>query len=105
MVQYSDKEDWGPRPFRFINAWLDRKGHILMMKNAWLQIGVDQQQSNIVLNLRGLCDVLQVWNQAEYSDLDQRIVTVGKHIEELDMRAEILSSQEVQPKREKSVLL
>ncbi|KAK8675611.1 hypothetical protein V6N13_033676 [Hibiscus sabdariffa] len=29
----SGEVDWGPRPFRFLNCWLEKKGHVKLMES------------------------------------------------------------------------
>ncbi|KAK8713122.1 hypothetical protein V6N13_148347 [Hibiscus sabdariffa] len=58
--------NWGPQPFRFLNAWLERKGHIKVMGDEWRRISVSHTTSSVVDRLRELKVFLKQWNRESF---------------------------------------
>lgn len=41
IVLYSNEDDWGPRPFRFINAWISHPDFQNVVVNSWREGGIE----------------------------------------------------------------
>ncbi|KAK8586192.1 hypothetical protein V6N13_130714 [Hibiscus sabdariffa] len=56
--------DWGPKPFRFLNCWLERHGHVQIMEYEWRRITETASSSiSFVDKLRSLKAFLKVLNR------------------------------------------
>ncbi|KAK8656925.1 hypothetical protein V6N13_098859 [Hibiscus sabdariffa] len=56
--------DWGPRPFRFLNYWLEKRGHVKLMESEWRRISAEASKPLPILEkLRRLKGLLKVWNR------------------------------------------
>ncbi|XP_058746325.1 uncharacterized protein LOC131619219 [Vicia villosa] len=69
-----DKEDWGPKPFKFNNGWFDNKFFLPYVESSWKDIKV-YGRSDYVLKekLRLLKIRLHDWNVAVYGKNDLEI--------------------------------
>ncbi|KAK8639912.1 hypothetical protein V6N13_138278 [Hibiscus sabdariffa] len=81
----SDMADWGPRPFRFLNCWLERHGHVRIMEAEWCQI-TDSAPSplSFVEKLRSLKVFLKVWNRESFGSVDLQIETTAEFLNDLE---------------------
>ncbi|XP_068492295.1 uncharacterized protein [Phaseolus vulgaris] len=70
VVKSMDK-DWGPRPFRTIDAWLTERGFSEMVKNNWNSYSV---QGNALVRfkekLKCLKEDLKVWNMDVFGNIN-----------------------------------
>ncbi|KAK8704033.1 hypothetical protein V6N13_047668 [Hibiscus sabdariffa] len=77
--------DWGPRPFRFLNCWLEKPSHVKLMGEEWGRItGVVQSPMSIMDKLRLLKSFLKVWNREPFGSVDLQIEVSTKLINDLD---------------------
>ncbi|KAL4378674.1 hypothetical protein GQ457_02G029430 [Hibiscus cannabinus] len=91
--------DWGPRPFRFLNYWLEKKGHVRLMESKWRRIGeAAGSPVNILEKLRRLKSFLKVWNRESFGSVDLQIEVTTDLLNDLDER--IGGVEEVQWLRE-----
>ena len=93
-----EANDWGPKPFRFNNYWLQNNNLKKVVEVEWRK-GVVGGWMGFVLKskLKGLRATLKEWNRCEYGDVDGRLVKLKEDIEGLDKRSEgvFLSVEEV----------
>lgn len=79
----SQCQNWGPRPFRFIDAWLQHKGCLPVIRKAWINGG----NMNIMDKLRSVKPDLKKWNTEEFGSIDDNIVKLENQIQHWDMIA------------------
>ncbi|KAK8682807.1 hypothetical protein V6N13_055180 [Hibiscus sabdariffa] len=66
--------DWGPRPFRFLNCWLEKRGHVKLMESEWHRISEEASTSlSILEKLRRLKGFLKVWTRESFGSVDLQI--------------------------------
>ncbi|KAK8578606.1 hypothetical protein V6N13_100434 [Hibiscus sabdariffa] len=86
--------DWGPRPFKLINAWLEKEDckQVLCDPSNKAQ----SPSRGIAFKLKKAKLALKKWNQKSCGDFDKRILELERKIETLDSRKEgsILNSSE-----------
>ncbi|MCH83420.1 LINE-1 reverse transcriptase like, partial [Trifolium medium] len=90
--------DWGPKPFRFNNNWIDHKHFKKMVEDRWRGMEVSGWMSFVLEEkLRGLKGSLKEWNMVEFGSLESRLKKLVEDIRELDVKGEImgLDSNEV----------
>ncbi|KAK8653099.1 hypothetical protein V6N13_127114 [Hibiscus sabdariffa] len=83
----SGEFDWGPRPFRFLNCWLEKKGHVQLMESEWRRI--DEKASmpvTILEKLQRLKSFLKVWNRESFGSVDLQIEVTTDLLNDLDER-------------------
>ncbi|KAL4296548.1 hypothetical protein GQ457_12G017100 [Hibiscus cannabinus] len=76
--------DGGPRPFRFINAWLIDKQNVNIMATKWQKLKDANDNTDLLQRLRGLKCFLKDWNAKTFGNVDFHIQEVSKKTEELD---------------------
>jgi len=86
MVVKSLLKDWGPKPFRTIDAWYTEPGFKELVQNKWSQYRV---HGNNVSNLKDKLKILKadfrVWNKEVFGCLETNKTRILKEIEELDI--------------------
>jgi exonuclease III len=90
--------DWGLKPFRFNNAWLDHKDFSKLVEEVWRGFNVTGWMGFVLKEkLKGLKTFLREWHKKEYGGGEDRIAVIMEDINELDVRGELvgLSDQEV----------
>jgi hypothetical protein len=77
--------DWGPKPFKFNNCWLDHPDFYTFVKNTWEGL-VGQGKSAFVLKekLKRLKVALKTWNQDVFGIVDLSIDNTMKDINDLE---------------------
>ena len=84
VVKAVDK-DWGPKPFRSIDAWFMEKGFREMVKNKWLSYSVQGSAFiKIKEKLKSLKGDLKVWNRDEFDNLHTSKKRILQDLEALD---------------------
>ncbi|PNY03509.1 cysteine-rich receptor-like protein kinase, partial [Trifolium pratense] len=94
--------DWGPRPFRFNNHWLQNDDFKRLVEETWREQDVEGWMRFILKEkLKGLKTRTKVWNKEVYGGIDLKIKKLMEDIEELDVRGElgILTEEEVKQRK------
>jgi hypothetical protein len=90
--------DWGPKPFRFNNAWLEHNNFSKMIEEVWRGMSFVGWMGFILKEkLKGLKVHLKEWHKREFGGGEERIALIIEDIRELEVRGELvgLSDQEV----------
>jgi hypothetical protein len=101
-------DDWGPKPFRFNNFWLENKKFIEVVEASWKNQRVEGWMGFVLKEkLKRLKSSLREWHKIEYGGLETRVGELVVDIKDLDVRGELvgLSAQEMESRKEKFVLL
>jgi hypothetical protein len=97
VLKYVD-DNWGPKPFRFNNYWLDHRNFNKVVEECWHAQEVSGWMAFVLKEkLNALKIRLKEWHKEEYGRVENRIAKIVEDIEELDIRGESsgLNSQEV----------
>lgn len=66
LLKYTRGWDWGPKPFRFNNFWLQNKKFKGVVEEAWRNQIVSGWMSFVLKEkLKGLKSIIKVWNKEE----------------------------------------
>ncbi|MCI42694.1 hypothetical protein A2U01_0063931, partial [Trifolium medium] len=88
ILRYNDV-DWGPRPFRFRNYWLENSKFKDMISKVWEEQNFTGWMGHILKErLKGLKEEIRKWNSEVYGVMDSRIQKLRHDIEVLDVRSE-----------------
>jgi exonuclease III len=88
IVKY-DGHDWGPKPFRFNNFWLDNKAFPKVVEDAWNSFQVSGWKGHVIKEkLKLLKGVIRTWNKEVYGNVDHKIEMVMEDIEVLELKCE-----------------
>lgn len=76
---------WGPKPFRFLNYWLEHEGFIEEVKSAWNENQISGRAAYVVKKkLKRLKERLQKWNKEVYGIVDLKIDKLITEINQLE---------------------
>lgn len=77
--------NWGPKPFRFNNCWLQHPGFKKFVVNCWSNFRIEGWKIHgFKEKLRRLKECLKVWNIEVYGNLDTRIKQLVVQLNESD---------------------
>ncbi|KAK8628020.1 hypothetical protein V6N13_063732 [Hibiscus sabdariffa] len=81
-----DETDWGPKPFRFINAWVDNPRDVQRMGIEWGKLSESFATGDVLSKFRAMRQFLQVWNAKEFGSIDDQIECYELLLDGLDDR-------------------
>ncbi|GKV46811.1 hypothetical protein SLEP1_g53774 [Rubroshorea leprosula] len=85
----NEKVDWGPKPFKFFNAWMDQPGCIETIRNAWKSCEVNGGYGlRLKERLKFTKNALKLWSGSSMIAIDKKIREAKVEIEELDKKGE-----------------
>ncbi|MCH84952.1 LINE-1 reverse transcriptase like, partial [Trifolium medium] len=96
--------DWGPRPFRFNNHWLQNDDFKRLVEDSWREQEVEGWMGFILKGkLKGLKTRIKLWNKEVYGGIDLKIKKLMEDIEELDVRGElgIMNEEDMRQRKHK----
>lgn len=80
LLASSYDQNWGPRPFKFINCWLSNPGCLITIKKSWSESkSLEPHQ-----RLKALKEALQDWNKTDFGHIDSMIHNLEEKIMNLD---------------------
>ncbi|XP_028065957.1 uncharacterized protein LOC114268915 [Camellia sinensis] len=103
IVLKEDERDWGPTPFKFLNAWFLHQNFASFVENAWKDLQFQGDVGYILHSkLKALKMALKQWNREIYGNTATQLQTVEDQLNRLDLRAELrpLEDAEIKQRRE-----
>lgn len=89
LILMEDVRDWGPKPFRFINAWLLHPEFLSFIKKSWEELTVYGWAGFVtVMKLRHLRLVLKKWNREVFGNVSYSLKKAQEELHELDLVSE-----------------
>ncbi|XP_028075540.1 uncharacterized protein LOC114277793 [Camellia sinensis] len=89
LLLMEDGKDWGPKPFRFISAWILHPQFISVIKDAWFGIVITGWVGYVILEkLRTLRWTLKKWNIEEFGNVSHSVKLAKAEMHNLDLLAE-----------------
>lgn len=86
IILCTNEADWGPRPFRFINAWVSHPDFLHVVENSWKEGGIEGWSSFVFKEkLKCLKSKLKEWNLECFGNIDQKIKSLREDIHALDL--------------------
>ncbi|XP_028126752.1 uncharacterized protein LOC114323369 [Camellia sinensis] len=99
-----DDRDWGPKPFKFINAWTSYPTFLTEIKHIWEVAQVSGWAGyRLMRKLSSLRGHLRVWNREVFSNIDTMLRSVEQELHEWDLKAEIRSLDMLETIRRREV--
>ncbi|XP_028120048.1 uncharacterized protein LOC114317506 [Camellia sinensis] len=99
-----DDRDWGPKPFKFINAWLSHKSFMSEVKKRWEEAQVQGWAGfRVMKKLNMLRSHLRVWNKEVFGNIDTQLKAAEEELHEWDLKAESRSLEVQELKRRREV--
>ncbi|KAL8473872.1 hypothetical protein ACS0TY_030651 [Phlomoides rotata] len=88
-------KDWGPKPFRFINAWLSHPGFKKFVIDKWTSYKMEGWGSFVLKEKsKRLKADLKTWNKEIFCSLDKQIEERRQKIKQWDAIDDILGLEE-----------
>ncbi|XP_068503978.1 uncharacterized protein [Phaseolus vulgaris] len=85
LVVKSVEKDWGPKPFRTIDAWFLERGFNEMVKEKWISY---PRKGNAMVNVKEKLKILKgdlkIWNKEVFGNVYTRKKEILQEIEDLD---------------------
>ncbi|XP_050237969.1 uncharacterized protein LOC126687450 [Mercurialis annua] len=91
--------DWGPKPFKSINAWWSHKEFSSFVDNSWSSIALRLPKANLVRKLKELRVLLKAWNRDVFGNMENRLATVQSSISDLEAIADLNNLSEADGSR------
>ncbi|XP_028078134.1 uncharacterized protein LOC114280021 [Camellia sinensis] len=105
VIIMTDERDWGPKPFRCINAWSLHPNFVVAVKTAWDNCQVSGWASyRIMKKLGHLRGQLRIWNSEVFGNVDENRKKDEDELHEWDLKAESRDLQEFEKSRRREVL-
>ncbi|KAK2458146.1 DNA-(apurinic or apyrimidinic site) endonuclease [Trifolium repens] len=80
-------EDWGPKPFRFNNFWLDNRKFKGVVESLWRNFNVNGWMGFVLQEkLKLLKSSLRLWHKQEYGGMEANIEELMVEIKDIDVR-------------------
>ncbi|GKV35976.1 hypothetical protein SLEP1_g44163 [Rubroshorea leprosula] len=87
-----DRIDWGPKPFKFFDSWLEKPGCKEMIKKVWNSTTVKGWKGcGLKEKLKRTKQALKEWSGKSMTDVDGRIKETEREIATLDDKGENIS--------------
>ncbi|GKV29210.1 hypothetical protein SLEP1_g38156 [Rubroshorea leprosula] len=93
-----EKVDWGPKPFKFFDAWLEQPGCVEMIRNVWNSAEIKGWKGyRLKEKLKKTKKALKEWSGNSMTEVDKKINEAEMEIAALDSKGENsqLSTEEV----------
>ncbi|XP_028067000.1 uncharacterized protein LOC114269849 [Camellia sinensis] len=98
-----DDRDWGPKPFRFLNAWILHPTFMKKIKFVWVSTQVEGWAGyRLKIKLKSLKKALKAWNNEVFGNVESKLKEVEDATHALDLTTEErpLQEHEVLSRRE-----
>lgn len=69
LVLKCDLSNWGPRPFKFFNSWMEDENMVTLLKNSWAK----GKGMSLKGKFKGLKMMVKEWSKTRYGCLDEQI--------------------------------
>lgn len=104
LLLMEDKRDWGPRPFRFINAWTKHPDFSPFVKKVWNETNVVGWAGyKLQVKLKSLKLALKQWNLEVFGNVHTKLKQAEVELPAFDLEAENRKLDEVEKRRRAEV--
>ncbi|XP_028069253.1 uncharacterized protein LOC114271810 [Camellia sinensis] len=104
ILLMEDDRNWGPKPFKFINAWVLHPKFLGDAKKVWDSTNVHGWACCIIMeNLRTLKVALKKWNVEVFGDVESELKEAESVLHSMDLQSEVRELTEEEKARRKEV--
>lgn len=104
IILMEDDRDWGPRPFRFLNAWLLHPKFIPFVKQNWSEMNIEGWAGyKCLMKFKALKQVLKQWNLEVFGRVESRLKSLEEEAHALDLLAKERSLLSTESCRKKEI--
>lgn len=97
-----DSRNWGPKPFRFQDAWLSNPSCMSLAKEVWnCSIVHGWSGYKLMQKLKAVKEKLKLWNKEVFGDINVKLQVLEEKLHQMDILSEerVLTSEEKLSKR------
>jgi hypothetical protein len=77
--------NWGPKPFKFFNCWLQHPDFLEVVKNCWEKANIQGKRAYILKEkLKIVKETLKVWNKEVFGIIDLNLEKTVQELNELE---------------------
>ncbi|KAL7169037.1 hypothetical protein ACSBR2_034129 [Camellia fascicularis] len=99
-----NNRDWGPKSFKFINAWTSHPTFSAEIKYIWEVTQVTGWAGyRLMRKLSFLRNHLRVWNREVFGNIDTKLKTAEQELHEWDLKAESRPLDELEITRRREI--
>ncbi|XP_028060848.1 uncharacterized protein LOC114264432 [Camellia sinensis] len=92
-----DDRDWGPKPFKFLNAWVLHPSFLKEVEKVWVGTQVEGWAGfRIMVKLRTLKQALKIWNVEVFGHVESKLQEAEAELHSWDLTAEERNLVEVE---------
>ncbi|KAL8497360.1 hypothetical protein ACS0TY_020881 [Phlomoides rotata] len=104
FIEGSNK-DWGPRPFKFFNQWIQHPGYKELIEKVW-STSTKQGWASFVIKekLKEVKTELKSWSKEIFQGLDRRIEVKKEEVERLDLIDDTFGLEDEETSRRQDLL-
>lgn len=85
IILQTYQTDWGPKPFRFINAWMSNPQFLEVVQASWREGGIEGWGCFVFMEkLKRLKEALKIWNREHFGNMETKIRLLKEEIQLLD---------------------
>ncbi|GKV27606.1 hypothetical protein SLEP1_g36762 [Rubroshorea leprosula] len=85
----NERVDWGPKPFKFFDAWLQVPGCKELIRNTWNSTAVEGWYGfKLKEKLKSVKIALKEWSRNSVTEMDRKIIEAERVIAQMDERGE-----------------
>lgn len=89
IILMEDDRDWGPRPFRFLNAWASHPNFVTLVKQTWSESQVEGWAGyRCLMKFKALKQKLNVWNTAVFGKVESQLKAAEEEAHAIELIAE-----------------
>ncbi|XP_028094700.1 uncharacterized protein LOC114294749 [Camellia sinensis] len=104
IILIEDDRNWGPKPFRFINAGASHPSFLNQVKKVWEGTQVDGWVGyKLKIKLQALKQSLRQWNSEVFGNMDSKLKQAEENLHAIDLIVESRDLDEVEGKRRREV--
>lgn len=104
LILMDDVRDWGPKPFKFLNAWLLHPQFGPFIEKVWKESQIHGDVGYVLQNkLRALKMALKQWNKGVYGNVASKLKKAEDELYALDLKAEDRPLEEAELKQKKEL--
>ncbi|KAL8547280.1 hypothetical protein ACS0TY_006850 [Phlomoides rotata] len=99
------ERDWGPRPFKFFNQWIQHQEYRTLIEKVWAESSVSGWAGFVIKEkLKILKSELKGWSKVVFGELERKIEEKKTEIERLDIMDDALGLEPEEEEQRRNLM-